>query len=199
MPEALCLTADVGDELAVQAAITQIQGQWGPVDILVHAAAITWGAPVLEMPAERIEAVLHTNVAGALYASRAVAPSMMAAGYGKIVHIASVAGLVGQCAAMLDTVAYTASKGAVLALTRDLAVKWGPAGIRVNALAPGLFPTRMSQTLVERSEQVWVAKTPLGRIGRPGEIGPAALFLASPASDYITGQVLAVDGGLTAC
>jgi gluconate 5-dehydrogenase len=199
LPEAMCLTADVGDEPAVQAAIAQIQEHWGPVDILVHAAAITWSAPVLEMPAERIEAVLHTNVAGALYASRAVAPGMMAAGYGKIVHIASVAGLVGQRAAMLDTVAYTASKGAVLALTRDLAVKWGPAGVRVNALAPGLFPTRMSQTLVERSEQVWVANTPLGRIGRPGEIGPAALFLASPASDYITGQVLAVDGGLTAC
>ena len=199
LPDALCLTADVGNEPTVSAAVSQIQERWGAVHILVHAAAITWGAPILEMPAERIEAVLHTNIAGALYASRAVAPGMMAAGYGKIIHIASVAGLIGQREAMLDAVAYTASKGAVLALTRDLAVKWGPAGIRVNALAPGLFPTRMSQTLVERSEQVWAASTPLGRIGRSGEIGPAALFLASPASDYITGQLLAVDGGLTAC
>lgn len=199
LPEALCLTADVGDEPALQGAVRQIQEHWGPVNILVHAAAITWGAPVLKMPSERIEAVLRTNVAGALYASRAVAPAMMAAGYGKIVQVASVAGLIGQREAMLDAVGYTASKGAVLALTRDLAVKWGPMGIRVNALAPGLFPTRMSQAIVARSEQAWVANTPLGRIGQAGEIGPAALFLASPASDYITGQVLAVDGGLTAC
>jgi gluconate 5-dehydrogenase len=123
---------------------------------------------------------------------------MKTRGYGKILHIASVAGLAGSPSEVMDAAAYSASKGALIALTRDLAVKWGPFGIRVNALAPGFFPTRMTEKLLARTEQLVNERTPLGRIGRPGELAAAALYLCSPASDYVTGQVLAVDGGMTA-
>jgi NAD(P)-dependent dehydrogenase (short-subunit alcohol dehydrogenase family) len=99
---------------------------------------------------------------------------------------------------VMDAAGYSASKGGLIALTRDLAVKWGRFGIRVNALAPGFFPTRMSQRVIEHGGEYITRMTPLGRIGQPGELAGAALFLASPASDYVTGAILPVDGGLSA-
>lgn len=118
-------------------------------------------------------------------------------GYVKILNLASVAGLSGSPQEVMDSAAYSASKGGLIALTRDLAVKWGRFGIRVNALAPGFFPTRMTEKLLSRTEQIVAERTPLGRIGKTGELAAAALYLCSPASDYVTGQVLAVDGGMT--
>ena len=112
--------------------------------------------------------------------------------------MASIAGLVGTAPDVLDAVGYSASKGAVVTLTRDLAVKWAPHGIRVNAIAPGFFETRMTTGLLERNRSAIERSTPMGRIGRPGELQGAALFLASPASSYVTGHVLVVDGGATA-
>ncbi|WP_299433543.1 SDR family oxidoreductase, partial [uncultured Meiothermus sp.] len=126
------------------------------------------------------------------------ARGMKLRGYGKILNLASVAGLAGSPTEIMDASAYSASKGGVIALTRDLAVKWGRYGIRVNALAPGFFPTRMTEKLLPRMEQLVRERTPLGRIGKTGELAAAALYLCSPASDYVTGQVLAVDGGMTA-
>jgi gluconate 5-dehydrogenase len=117
---------------------------------------------------------------------------------GAIINIASVAGITGLETDVLDAVGYSASKGAIITLTRDLAVKWAKRGIRVNAIAPGFFDTRLSHALLEKTQQKIEAGTPMGRIGRPGELGGVAVFLASAASSYITGQVLAVDGGLTA-
>jgi len=114
------------------------------------------------------------------------------------VNVASVAGLVGQDAGIMDAVGYTASKGAVVALTRDLAVKWAPLGVAVNAVAPGFFPTRMTQALVDRAEPALAAANPMGRLGQPDELKGVVLFLASDAARYVTGQVLAVDGGMTA-
>ncbi|MBS1241563.1 MAG: Gluconate 5-dehydrogenase, partial [Gemmatimonadetes bacterium] len=119
-------------------------------------------------------------------------------GWGKIINIASIAGLKGTPADVMDTVGYSASKGGLIALTRDLAVKWGPYGIRVNAIAPGFFLTRMSEKVIARSHDYISHTAPLGRIGNPGELAGAALFLASPASDYVTGVTLPVDGGLSA-
>ena len=120
---------------------------------------------------------------------------MMEQKRGKIINIASVAGLGGTHADMMDTVGYNASKGAVLTLTKDLAVKWGKHKIHVNAIAPGFFPTKMSQVLIERGKDAIEYMTPLGRLGKDEDLKGVALFLASAASNYITGEVLVVDGG----
>jgi gluconate 5-dehydrogenase len=142
--------------------------------------------------------VLAVNATGPFLMARAVARPMIAQARGSIVNITSVAGLVGTSPAVMDAVGYSASKGALIAMTRDLAVKWAPHGIRVNAIAPGFFRTRMSEGLLDQHGAEVVSATPMGRIGREGELKGVAVFLASDASAYVTGQVLAVDGGLTA-
>jgi len=196
--EALYLEGDVRDEGRLLEVVDQVEQELGPLTILVNAAGISWGAPSWEMPVEKVQEVLEVNLVGAFLASRAAARRMRERGYGKILHIASVAGLKGEPPEVLDAVGYAASKGGLVALTRDLAVKWGRFGIRVNALAPGFFPTRMTEKVLPKAEPLLKATLPLGRPGRPGELGGAVLFLASPASDYITGVVLPVDGGATA-
>ncbi|MDX2007721.1 MAG: SDR family oxidoreductase [Meiothermus sp.] len=194
IPDATPIVGNVQDEKTLEAAFAQL----GEVSILVNAAGVTWGQDALEVPVEKVREVLDINITGAFLASRLAARGMKERGYGKILNIASVAGLGGSPPEVLDAAAYSASKGGMIALTRDLAVKWGRHGIRVNALAPGFFPTRMTEKLLPRMEQMVVERTPLGRIGRTGELAAAALYLCSPASDYVTGQVLAVDGGMTA-
>jgi gluconate 5-dehydrogenase len=198
IPGALTIVGNVQDEAALQTAIARTEAELGPLSILVNAAGVTWGQDALEVPVAKVREVLDINITGAFLASRIAARGMKARGYGKILNIASVAGLGGSPAHVLDAAAYSASKGGLIALTRDLAVKWGPFGIRVNALAPGFFSTRMTEKLLERAEEGVKQNTPLGRIGKTGELTGAALYLCSPASDYVTGQVLAVDGGMTA-
>jgi gluconate 5-dehydrogenase len=171
---------------------------FGRLDILVNNAGVSWGAPFEEMPLDRWRHVLDTNVTGAFLVTRSALPTMKARGYGKIVNVASVMGLVGFAPEIVDASGYSASKGALIALTRDLAVKYARFGIRVNAIAPSFIPTRMTERLLARVGQDVAAATPLGRLGRPDDVKGAAVFLASPASDYVTGQVLSVDGGLTA-
>ena len=196
--EALYLEGDVRDEGRLLGVVDQVERELGPLTILVNAAGISWGTPSWEMPVEKVREVLEVNLVGAFLASRAAAQRMRERGYGKIIHIASVAGLKGEYPEVLDAVGYSASKGGLIALTRDLAVKWGRFGIRVNALAPGFFPTRMTEKVLPKAEAFLKATLPLGRPGKPGELGGAVLFLASPASDYITGAILPVDGGATA-
>ena len=196
--DALYLEGDVRDEARLEAIAQEVEEKLGPLTVLVNAAGVSWGAPSLEMPVEKVREVLEVNLVGAFLASRVAARRMKERGYGKIVHIASVAGLKGEYPEVLDAVGYSASKGGLIALTRDLAVKWGRWGIRVNALAPGFFPTRMTEKVLPRAEAFLKATLPLGRPGAPGELGGAVLFLASPASDYVTGAVLPVAGGATA-
>ena len=196
--DALYLEGDVRDEARLEAIAEEVEERLGPLTVLVNAAGVSWGAPSLEMPVEKVREVLEVNLVGAFLASRVAARRMKERGYGKIIHIASVAGLKGEYPEVLDAVGYSASKGGLIALTRDLAVKWGRWGIRVNALAPGFFPTRMTEKVLPRAEAFLKATLPLGRPGAPGELGGAVLFLASPASDYVTGAVLPVDGGATA-
>jgi NAD(P)-dependent dehydrogenase (short-subunit alcohol dehydrogenase family) len=130
--------------------------------------------------------------------SQAVAPRMIERGGGKIVNVSSITAQLGIEPELQDTVSYNASKGGVDALTRDLAVKWARHGITVNAVAPGYFPTKMTDYLVRTVEDRMRQLSPLQRLGREGELKGAVVFLASPAADFITGQVLAVDGGATA-
>ena len=196
--DALYLEGDVRDEARLEAIAQEVEEKLGPLTVLVNAAGVSWGAPSLEMPVEKVREVLEVNLVGAFLAIRVAARRMKERGYGKIVHIASVAGLKGEYPEVLDAVGYSASKGGLIALTRDLAVKWGRWGLRVNALAPGFFPTRMTEKVLPRAEAFLKATLPLGRPGAPGELGGAVLFLASPASDYVTGAVRPVDGGATA-
>lgn len=191
-------TADVANPDHVESLVRDILAARGRVDVLFNNAGISWGAPPESMALEKWNAVLATNVTGAFLCARAVMPSMAARGRGRIVNVASVAGLVGTPPEIMDAAGYAASKGALISLTRDLAVKWARHGITVNALAPGFFPTRMSEPILSRHGEALAASIPMGRTGRDGELKGAALFLASAASDYVTGQILAVDGGLTA-
>lgn len=196
--EATAVACDVTDPDAVAALVRHCRDWAGRLDIAVCAAGVAWGAPSEAMPVDRFRWVLDVNVTGTYLVAREAAAVMREAGYGKIVAVSSVVARVGQPPEVLDAVGYTASKGALEALVRDLAVKWAPSGIRVNALAPGFVPTRLSGAVIARARERLEAMTPLGRIGREEDIQGAALFLASPASDYVTGQVLVVDGGLTA-
>jgi gluconate 5-dehydrogenase len=169
------------------------------IDILVNNAGVTWGAPAEDMPVEKFREVLDVNLTGAFLFSQAVGRHMIASGEGgTILNIASVAGLRGSLPGTVDYAGYAASKGGLIALTRELAAKWGRYRIRVNAIAPGFFPTRMTGKVLGRLQAGLEPRIPLGRIGAPGEIKGAAVFLASDAAAYITGHTLVVDGGMTA-
>ena len=196
--DCLACVCDVADDLQVHELVSRTLEHFGRIDILVNNAGISWGAPYEEMPIDAWHKVLNTNVIGTQLMTRAVLPSMRKQGYGKIINVASIMGLVGVPKEILEASSYTASKGAILALTRELAVNYAADGIRVNAVAPGFFPTRLSAAVIEKAEARIKEITPLGRVGEDGELKGAILFLAAPASDYITGQTIAVDGGMTA-
>jgi NAD(P)-dependent dehydrogenase (short-subunit alcohol dehydrogenase family) len=196
-----CLAAacDVSRSEQVDAAVAAIVERFGRLDILVNNAGVSWVEPVETIPIEKWRSVLDINLTGCLLMSRAAGAVMIRGGRGgAIVNISSIAGLVGTPTDVLDAAAYSASKGAIISFTRDLAVKWARQGIRVNAIAPGFFETRLTVATIERSRAEIERAAPMGRIGRPGELRGAALFLASPASSYVTGHVLVVDGGTTA-
>jgi len=195
-----CMTVscDISRPDPVRAMVDAITAKLGPIDILVNNAGATWGAPALDMPLDKWQRVLDTNLTGTFLVTRAVGRTMIDRRRGKIINVASIAGLIGNPSEVLDTIAYSAAKGGVVAFTRDLAVKWAPHGVHVNGIAPGFFRTRMTESLLERNQPRVEAQIPWGRIGRPGELKGVAVFLASAASDYITGQIIPVDGGRTA-
>lgn len=183
----------------VGAAVADVLEKFGRIDILVNNAGMAWGAPAVEMPVDAWQRVLATNVTGVLLMVQAVGRAMISRGQGgKIINIASIYGMQGADPAVLDALGYSTSKGAVIALTRDLAVKWARHGIAVNAIAPGFFPSEMTRRLIERRGETILKTIPLGRLGGEDDLKGAVVFLASRASDFVTGQVLAVDGGATA-
>ena len=189
------MICDVADATSVELMARQAIEKHNKIDVLVNNAGLTWGAPAETMPFERWRQVIDANITGTFLMSQAVGRSMLERKKGAIVNVASIAGLGG---GQINTVGYNASKAAVINLTRALAIEWAARGIRVNAIAPGLFRTRMSEVLVQRAEAANVPVAPLGRIGKPGEIAPAVLFLASEGASYITGQVVPIDGGRSA-
>ena len=186
---------DVANISSVEQVVQQILEACGKVDVLVNNAGLTWGAPAENMPLERWQQVINANITGTFLMSQSVGRHMLERGKGAIINVASIAGLGG---GQLNTVGYNASKAAVINLTRALAVEWGSRNIRVNAIAPGMFRTRMTEAILNRAEAVVAGATPMGRIGQPGEIAPVVLFLASVGASYITGQDVPIDGGRTA-
>jgi gluconate 5-dehydrogenase len=194
----LAVQADVTQPAQVEALVGQTLARFGTIDVLVNNAGISWGAPTEEMPLERWRQVLDVNATGTFLVSQIAGRHMIARGRGKILNVASLAGLTGTPVEVLSAVGYSASKGAVIAFTRDLAVKWARHGITVNAIAPGFFSTRLTEAVLQRSEAEIIKGIPLRRLGGADDIKGITLFLASAASDYVTGQVIALDGGATA-
>ena len=195
----LALACDVTSPDQVAQTITATLRTFGRVDIVVNNAGASWAAPAETMPLEKWRHVIETNATGCFLVSQAAGQHMIHTGEGgTIINIASFVASFGSEPEVLDAVGYTASKGAVVSLTRDLAAKWARYGIRVNALAPGYFDTRLSAGVLDRARDRIEGAIPMRRIGRHDEIKGAALFLASAASAYVTGQVLAVDGGMSA-
>lgn len=193
--ESLALKCDITNPEDVKNVVDQTVEKFGRIDILVNNSGASWGAPAEEMPLEAWQKVMNVNVTGTFLMSQTAGKVMLEQGSGKIINIASVAGLKGSNPKVMDAIGYNASKGAVITFTKDLAVKWGPRGIYVNAIAPGFFPTKMSKGLLEKGGQAILEGTPLRKFGSDTDLKGVAVFLAAPASDYITGDIVVVDGG----
>ncbi len=193
----LALACDVRKPDDIQKVVDSTVTAFGTIDILINNAGASWGAPVEEMKLEHWNKVIETNLTGTFLFSQAAGKVMIPQRRGKIINIASVAGLRGS-PPQFQAIGYQASKGGVITFTKDLACKWAAHNINVNAIAPGWFPTNMSGVVIERNREMLRQRIPLGRFGTDFDLKGAAVFLASAASDYVTGQVLAVDGGQTA-
>lgn len=192
--QALALECDVRDPDAIRGVVNTTLDKFGRIDILINSAGVSWAAPVEDMTLEEWDKVLSTNLTGTFLFCQAAGKAMLAQRSGKIINIASVAGL-GGSSAELQAIGYHASKGGVIAFTKDLACKWAAHNIRVNAIAPGWFPTHMSERVIEHRKESLLTKIPMNRFGADHDLKGAAVFLASPASAYVTGHVLVVDGG----
>jgi NAD(P)-dependent dehydrogenase (short-subunit alcohol dehydrogenase family) len=195
--QVLPMACDVKDPASIQEVVDASVKQFGRIDTLINNAGTSWGAPVESMTLEQWNKVIETNLTGTFLFSQAVGKVMIGQRRGKIINIASIAGLRGS-SPKLPAIGYSASKGGVIIFTKDLACKWGMHNIQVNAIAPGWFPTDMSEKVIERNKEALLAGIPLGRFGGPHDLKGAAIFLASDASSFITGHVLVVDGGQSA-
>ncbi len=190
------MLCDVSKPDEVKAAVEKTVEIYGRIDILINNAGVSWGAPPEEMPLDKWQMVIDVNLTGAFLFSQAAALHMIRQKYGRIVNVASISGLRGSLS--LQTAGYVASKGGLISLTRDLAAAWADHNIRVNAIAPGFFPSRMTEKVLPRMQEYLTNRVPMRRAGVPGEMKGVAVFLAADASNYITGQTIVVDGGVTA-
>lgn len=198
--DAQWVAADGGDEADITRLADAAMDQLGRVDVLVNNAGATWGAPAEDYPLEAWDKVFNLNIRGVFLLTQQIGKrSMIPRRYGRIVNVASVAGLRGNPPGPMQTLAYNTSKGALVNFTRTLAGEWGRYGITVNALAPGFFPSKMSSGLIAAvGEDALVRSTPLQRLGDDEDLKGAVLLFASNAGKHITGQILAVDGGFSA-
>jgi NAD(P)-dependent dehydrogenase (short-subunit alcohol dehydrogenase family) len=192
--EACTVVTDLSKPEEVPRLVDAVLERFGRIDILVNNAGTSWGAPAEELPLDAWDKVMRLNVGSVFQLSQLVANrSFIPRRSGNIIVVASVAAL--RTNARMKAASYYASKAAALHLTRTLAGEWGPYGIRVNAICPGFFPSKMSSALLEKIEASVVAQTPLGRLGNDTDLMGAAVYLASAASRHVTGQSLCVDGG----
>jgi NAD(P)-dependent dehydrogenase (short-subunit alcohol dehydrogenase family) len=195
---AIGLGCDVRDPEQIGAVVLRAVDELGSVDVLVNNAGTVWGAAPEDMPLEGWQKVVDVNLTGVFLFAQAAGRMMIERGGGSIVNIASVSGLHGAPPEVVNTVVYHATKGGVIAFTRDLAWKWAQHGIRVNAIAPGWFPSDMSKFVLDSQGEELERRIPLRRFGGPEDLKGAVVFLASPASAYVTGHTLVVDGGQSA-
>ena len=194
--EVMTIQNDLTQFETVEPMVRTILDAWGQIDILVNNAGTTWGAPSAEHPLDAWHKVINLNLTGLFLVTQAVGKlSMIPRHSGRIVNIASVAGLQGNDPQMAATLAYNTSKGGVVNLTRALAGEWAQHGITVNSICPGYFPTKMTRGTLAYGEARILEGTPLGRLGNDEDLKGLALLLSSNASAFMTGQNIAVDGG----
>jgi NAD(P)-dependent dehydrogenase (short-subunit alcohol dehydrogenase family) len=198
LPRALPVVCDVANDDDLDALVDAAMSNYGRIDVLVNNAGV--GAPIaaIDESVDEFRQTVGVNLTATFALCQKAGKHMLAAGSGSIVNVASILGMVG--AGMFASASYASSKGAVIQLTRDLAAQWARGGVRVNALAPGWFETEMTADMFadEKAMTLVRRKTPMARPGKPGELDGALLYLASDASTFMTGQVIAVDGGWTA-
>jgi gluconate 5-dehydrogenase len=191
----LALGCDVKDQASVEQLVAATVSEFGRVDILINNAGISWGAATEKMTLAEWNKVIETNLTGTFLCAQAAGRIMLKQERGKIINMASVSGLKGAPPEAVEAIAYHASKGGVISFTRDLAVKWARHNIQVNAIAPGWFPTHMSDKVIEHKRDYLLSHIPARRFGTDHDLKGAAVFLASDASAYVNGHVLVVDGG----
>jgi NAD(P)-dependent dehydrogenase (short-subunit alcohol dehydrogenase family) len=197
--EVLPVVCDLSKPEQITPMVESVLKSWGAIDILVNNAGATWGAPTVEHSLEAWQKVVSLNLTGAFLVTQAVGKlSMIPRGRGRIINVASIAGLKGNDPhGGMFTIAYNTTKGGMISMTRALAAEWAQNQITVNAIAPGFFPSKMTRGTLEKSLDTIVKRNPLGRVGGPEDLKGLAVLFASDASAFITGQVVAVDGGRT--
>ena len=194
--KASAFVADIGKRETIAPLADAVLKKFGKVDILVNNAGATWGAPAEQHPLEAWDKLVNVNLSGAFVLTQIIAvKSMIPAKWGRIINVASIAGLMGQDPRFAPTAAYTATKHGLVGLTRQLAAEWGVHGITVNAICPGFFPSKMTKATLDRMSAAIVDLTPNRRLGGEEDLKGLAVLLASEASRHITGQAIAVDGG----
>jgi gluconate 5-dehydrogenase len=193
---ALGLACDVRREPEIDAVVERTLADFGRVDVLVNNSGTSWGAWPEEVPPDGWQKVIDVNLTGAFLFAQRVGRALIEQGEGgKIVNVASVAAFRGAKPEAMNAIPYNVSKGGLVAMTVDLAVKWARHAICVNAIAPGWFPSEMSEQVLERSGDLLLDRIPLGRFGDGDDLKGAVAYLASRASDFVTGSILVVDGG----
>lgn len=193
--EVLPVQCDVAKEEDIDRLFDEVMKKFGRVDIVVNNSGATWGAPALEFPMDGWKKVMDTNVTGLWMMCKRAGKIMAAQNYGRIINLASIVSTVGTLPEHMDSVAYTTSKAAVMGLTKDLAIKLAKHNITVNAIAPGWFPSKMTQWSIQEKGEVIKKYIPMQRFGGDDDLKTAVLFLASPGASYCTGVILNVDGG----
>ncbi len=190
------VASDVSDRASLDNLLAECVSAFGKVDILVNSAGRTKREPTLDLDDETWNAILETNLTGTLRSCQIFGRHMIANGYGRIINIASLSTYVS----LYEVAAYSASKAAVASLTKSLAIEWAKLGVNVNAIAPGVFRTALNQKLLDESERgrEFLTRTPMGRFGNVEELAGAAIFLASEAASFVTGEIMVVDGGFLA-